>query len=136
MQRRRSTKRTSHPNHKMLRKNILNYLLSNPTFSSFLIHFEQSKKLWVCQLKNLQNLFQLEAMEQYPRILSSTSQIVLSHPSLNTNPSYFKTSYLPHFCLFFSDLHGYECAKWLVEIPFWTQVATKECQWILRFLVY
>ncbi len=120
---------------KCLGKKILDFLLSNPISSSFFVHFEQSKKLRVCQLKTLQNLFQLEVTEQFLRILSSTSQIVLSHQSLNSSPPYFKTSYPPHFCLFLSDLHGYGCAKWLSEIPFWTQVATKECRWTLSFLV-
>jgi hypothetical protein len=37
----------------MFGKNILDFLFSNPISFSFLVHFEQSKKLWVCQLKTL-----------------------------------------------------------------------------------
>jgi hypothetical protein len=62
----------------------------------------------------------IKILEQRPKILNSKSQIVLSHPSSNTNPLYFKTLYFFHVLsfFFFRDLHDYGCNQRRCKIHF------------------
>jgi hypothetical protein len=61
--------------------------------------------------RSLQKLFEPPKNKTMSNILTFKSKIVLTHPSPNTNPLYFKEIELPYFLSFFNDFHGHGCAK-------------------------
>ncbi len=92
--------RMSCPN-QMLEKTIQNPLLFEaPYLSHFLSILSNLKTCGVHQLKLYKTSLTLKAMKQYSKILSSKSQVILTHPSSNIDLLYFRT-HLLFFFLFF-----------------------------------
>ncbi len=96
-------------------QNCIVYFL-NLIFSLFLIHFQQFKVLWVCQIKIYMNYLSSKGKQITPKKPWRTWMCWIFkcelNQWLNIKPKFtFDNLYFPHFVSFLNNLNNYGCTK-------------------------